>query len=91
MLIGKIDKAFELSAHRPAGDLGKHHRQDREEHYGEHRGAGHWLHEERYSGYFSSIWDMPALIPQQGIEKLPTKNTVSGMINFGVKVPSLYR
>ena len=38
MLIGKIDKAFELSAHRPAGDLGKHHRQDREEHYGEHRG-----------------------------------------------------
>ena len=38
MLIGKIGKAFEPSPHRPVRDLGKHRRQDREEHYGEDRG-----------------------------------------------------
>ena len=39
MLIGKIDKAFEVSAYRPARDLGKHRRQDRGEHRGVSRGT----------------------------------------------------
>jgi len=38
MLIGKIGKAFEPSPHRPARDLGKHPRQDREEHKGKTEG-----------------------------------------------------
>jgi len=45
MLIGKIGKAFEPSPYRPAKDLGKHCRQEPEEHYaedrGEHRGVDH--------------------------------------------------
>jgi len=38
MLIGKIGKAFEPSPHRLAKDLGKHHRQEPQEHYGDDRG-----------------------------------------------------
>jgi len=44
MLISKIGKAFELSLHRLARDLGKQPRQEPKEHYGEdqgeHRGVG---------------------------------------------------
>ena len=38
MLVGKIGKAFEPSHRRPARDLGKQCRQDRQEYYGEDRG-----------------------------------------------------
>jgi len=38
MLIGKIGKAFEPSRRHAAGDLGKHPRQDREEHKGKTEG-----------------------------------------------------
>ena len=38
MLIGIIGKVVEANAHRPARDLGKRRRQDREEHYGDDRG-----------------------------------------------------
>jgi len=56
MLVSKIGKAFEPSLHRLAGDLGKHPRQDREEHYrddrGEHRGVSHGT---AGNGFLSSL------------------------------------